>query len=78
MLKFSGFADLTSCLGGRTSNGEASPKIPEGHTHTAFATNSSPKGVQKVARRGVPKYYRHQTPGSPRAADTLMHRYAHS
>ena len=77
MLKFSGFADLTSCLGGRAGKMQAQ-RIYEGHTHTAFATNSSPKGVQKVARRGVPKYYRHQTPGSPRAADTLMHRYAHS
>ena len=76
MLKFSGFADLTSCLGGRAA--KASPKDPEGHKHTACTTNSSPKGVQKVARRGVPKYYEHQTPGLPKAAGTLMHRHAHS
>ena len=41
MLKFSGFADLTSCLGGRAA--KASPKDPEGHKHTACTTNSSPK-----------------------------------
>ena len=76
MLKFSGFADLTSCLGGRAARSKPNGFLRA--THTACTTNSSPKGVQKVARRGVPKYYRHQTPVSPRAADTLMHRHAHS
>ena len=40
-------------MSGREGKREASPKdSKEPHTHTTCTTKSSPKGVQKVARRG--------------------------
>ena len=52
-------------MSGREGSEKQAQKIPEGNTRKASTTNSSPKGVQKVARRAVPKYCRHQTSGSP-------------
>ena len=63
MLKFSGFADLTSCLGGW---GQAPRRFPRATNTQRTQLTAHPRGVQKVARRGVPKNCRHQTPGGPK------------
>ena len=63
MLKFSGFADLTSCLGGW---GQAPKRFPRATNTQRAQLTAHQRGVQKVAHRGVPKNYRHQTPGGPK------------
>ena len=52
MLKFSGFADLTSCLGGRAARSK--PKRFPRATQPALTTHSPPKGVRKIVGQWVP------------------------
>ena len=77
MLKFSGFADLTSCLGGRAARSKPKRFPRATHTRRAQLTAHQKVFVRLLTER-VPQNYRHQTSDSPKDSKHLMHRHAHS
>ena len=77
MLKFSGFADLTSCLGGRAARSK--PKRFPRATHARLAQLTAHQKVfRKLLAEQCPNTAGIRRLAAQREADTLIHRHAHS